>query len=145
MEDRLMSDIIGLTFNEIILTLDAILFKTDNRIFLMYHNQECCESVTIEDIIGDMNYLIGSPILNSYETTNLCDDFDIDTNIGESYTWTFYHMNTNKGYVTIRWFGTSNGYYSESAKLVELDYYNNYDMDCVNNICKEKCTIYSVK
>ena len=29
-------------------------------------------------------------------------------------------MTTAKGYVTVRWYGTSNGYYSESVSFAEI-------------------------
>lgn len=85
----------------------------------MYHDQSCCEHVRIEDINGDINDLIGSPITLAEERISSTDE-DKPSEWSESWTWTFYTLATIKGYVTIRWLGESNGYYGEGVTFCEL-------------------------
>lgn len=96
---------------------DEIVFKcTDGSKYQMYHFQDCCESVNIEDICGDLQNLIGHEILEAYESTSTTDPAPY--NNPESYTWTYYRIRTMYDTVVIRWFGESNGYYSESVDFV---------------------------
>ena len=88
------------------------------RKFRLDHSQNCCESVQVEDICGDISDLIGPPILLAEEVSN-SDQID-GHECGGSFTWTFYKLSTIKGSVTIRWLGESNGYYSESVDFQQL-------------------------
>lgn len=81
--------------------------------FEMYHDQDCCEHVRIESVVGDWADMLGYPLLKAEESTNQ----DNPPEYADSYTWTFYKLATIKGYVDIRWLGESNGYYSESVSL----------------------------
>jgi hypothetical protein len=104
---------LGQTMLYVTSTDDTLLFvATNGAKFLFYHEQDCCESVYIEDIIGDLTDLIGEPILEAEEVSSYCEQRD--DNDG-SCTWTFYKFATIRGAVTVRWFGSSNGYYSESV------------------------------
>ena len=74
--------------------------------------------MTIEDIVGDLSDLVESPILMAEEATNANNENPEGVPqklYQESFTWTFYKLATVKGYVTVRWYGESNGYYSESV------------------------------
>lgn len=98
---------------------DEIIFEcSDGKNFEMHHYQDCCESVTIDDICGDINDLIGTPIVRAEEPSNT--DEPEAPEWADSYTWTFYILGTNRGTVTIRWFGVSNGYYSERVDFDEV-------------------------
>ena len=131
--NKTIISIIGKNFDEISNGKEGdkeLIFTTsDNKKYLMSHRQDCCEIVEVEDIIGDLKDLMGSPILLAEETSSeenpvgfiipeYVKDEKYDWRGG--FSWTFYKLATIKGYVTIRWSGTSNGCYSESVDFEEI-------------------------
>ena len=110
-----IDDMVGKTFRSVENIDDEELkFTTvDGECYTFYHSQDCCESVSIEDICGDLADLENSMLLLAEESSNHEDD----ENNYESVTWTFYKFSTIKGSVTVRWCGCSNGYYSEGVDL----------------------------
>ena len=94
---------------------DEVTFKTlCGRQFKMYHNQDCCEDVSIDDVCGDVGDIIGL-VISAEERESEGDEGEYD----ETSTWTFYDIQTSKGSVNIKWLGSSNGYYSESVDFSE--------------------------
>lgn len=97
---------------------DQVLFKcSDGSAYKMYHEQDCCESVRIEDVCGDVQDLIDTEIIDARCDTNSDNPPDKYT---DSHTWTFYNFRTNKGSLTLRWLGESNGYYGEEVDFKQL-------------------------
>lgn len=94
-------------------------YTSEGDVYKMYHEQDCCEEVRLEEIIGDLGDLIGSPILMSEEVKEIV-NLNRDNDRDWSETWTFYKLATVKGYVTLRWYGSSNGFYSEAVDFVML-------------------------
>jgi hypothetical protein len=132
-----LEKIIGKTFTSVEqFEKEKIKFTvSENEAYLMLHSQDCCESVLIDDIAGDLQDLVGSPILQAEVVASAeppshikeqrdkekaeadaKGDYYCDI---DSETWTFYKLATIKGSVTIRWRGESNGYYSESVDFEE--------------------------
>jgi hypothetical protein len=112
-----ISDMVGVTFTAVHNNGDELVFVCDDGEFTFCHYQDCCESVAIEDVIGDLNDLVGHPLLLAEEVSG---DTPADYKFEyqpDSFTWTFYKFATIKGYVDVRWLGMSNGYYSESVSL----------------------------
>jgi hypothetical protein len=102
---------------------DELIFVLDTgERYRMYHYQDCCEGVHIEDICGNLDDLTGTPLTMAEEVTNSETNPDgVDVGYQESFTWTFYKLATINGYVTIRWYGSSNGCYSEGVTFEQLD------------------------
>lgn len=107
----------GKTFDKVTVDYDYIAFKsTDGDSYILKHLQDCCEHVYIESIDGDIEKdLPGQKILQAYKAVS--SDDPPDKAYYESYTWTFFVIRTNLDTFTIRFFGSSNGYYSEDADL----------------------------
>lgn len=96
---------------------DSITFTTsEGDKYKLAHHQDCCEHVYIESVVGDLQDLVGNPITMAERVTRSDDSVS-----HESATWTFLKFATIKGYVDIRFHGSSNGYYSESANMYKLN------------------------
>ena len=112
-EDLKGKTIVGVIsgYDEITLLID------DGTRCRMYHSQDCCESVYVESIDGDWEDIVGSPLLMAEEVSNPEPEPPAPDGADTSQQWTFYKLATERGYLTIRWFGSSNGYYSTSVDV----------------------------
>lgn len=116
-----LKDLVGQTMASVENKGDELVFTTaEGKSFKLYHSQCCCESVSIESLVGDLADLVGEPLLVAEESTSgeHPEGYTAEEYEG-SFTWTFYKFATRKGYVDVRWFGESNGYYSESVDFSE--------------------------
>lgn len=102
--------------------------------YKMLHSQDCCEHVYIEDLNGDINDLLNNPLLIAEEVANTAPPLSQGE---ESYTWTFYKLATIKGSVDIRWYGSSNGYYSERVDFFEVGGENDRNYDWRKHLMKK--------
>jgi hypothetical protein len=116
---------------------DAVVFisqYTNGQDFKLTHRQDCCECVIVEDVVGDLSDLENTPIVEAKVVTNRGQRWGKENTseakgpYDESWTWTFYDFRTMKGSVTIRFYGTSNGYYSEEVNVFSRQW-SEYETD----------------
>lgn len=90
--------------------------------YMFFHISDCCEEVSLCDFDGEPSDLVGAVILSAEVVSNSGDDYENaeekPNEWSESWTWTFYKIETNKGGLWMRWLGESNGYYSEEVDFV---------------------------
>jgi hypothetical protein len=82
----------------------------ENPTFRLYHQQDCCESVQVESVTGNLNDHIGKVI-------TLAEEDSVRADIGESSTRTTFKLQTEAGELVIVWLGESNGYYCEEVSV----------------------------
>ena len=114
-----LDDMKGQVFTKVYVTDNKyeMIFENDEFIFTFYHEDDCCESVYVDDITGDLDDLVGKP-LDIVEVARHEDTMPQGMDLKkpeDSFTWTFYKFATIKGWVDVRWLGESNGYYSEEV------------------------------
>lgn len=96
---------------------ESVTFRMGNgRTFVMEHTKDCCERVSVDEIVGDIpESWDGAYVGRAEESSEDGGDRDYGTS-----TWTFYRLDTSKGCIVIRWLGSSNGYYSERVDFSEI-------------------------
>lgn len=111
-----INDMVGKVFTSVTQDGTEMVFANETERFRFFHYQDCCETVSIDDIVGDLSDLEGEPLLVAEEVSG---ESPVEFNAidHECVEWTFYKFATRKGYVDVRWLGESNGYYSTSVSM----------------------------
>ena len=79
--------------------------------------QDCCNQGWLEDIMDYDDNMIGSTLLD-IEAVWAEKGHDAPTSYcQESHTWSYLRFKFSTGILGMRWCGTSNGYYSETADV----------------------------
>jgi hypothetical protein len=111
-----IKELLGKTVDKIVVDIksseNSIEFHVDNDVYCMFPEEDMVNetgndvNIYIDDICGNIDDLVGSPILIAEEA---------ESKENSNLTWTFYKFATKNGHVTIRWHGSSNGNYSEKV------------------------------
>ncbi len=108
-----IEDLVGKTIDRVEVTSERLVFRCgpNGLEYSSYHMQDCCESVYISRIEGNLSNILDSPITEAEETYDSEND---PPEHPDSWTWTRQRIKTKKGEVVFVWLGESNGYYGET-------------------------------
>jgi hypothetical protein len=103
--------LVGKTINKIEVEDDRVNLFTDcGRYTMISFEQWCGNDVEVyldNDEEDNLDVILNSPILLAEESEGSVDGYD----------YTFYKLSTAIDSITLRFYGRSNGYYSESVEL----------------------------
>lgn len=91
---------------------ETVITTTSGKAIKVYHEQDCCESVNIEDAESDD--VVGGVVLSAAFVEGECPA--VDDEYAEAYEWSFLRIETTKGSIWQRWYGESD-YYSVSVDV----------------------------
>jgi hypothetical protein len=96
---------------------DTVSFVFDNGDRAeFYHSQDCCETVELTRVFGNVENLVGEPLTIAEDDHPSDPDWHKES-YDEHHTWTRYRFGTLKGIVEFWWLGESSGYYGEDVDL----------------------------
>ena len=105
---------------------EVTIMFTDGSCLKFYHRQDCCETVELEDCDIIPEWLIDSKIISIEERISRSGEGVKPLNsCAASYTWSFYVIKTSSSTLVLRWYGESNGWYSETVDIDYLHYDKN--------------------
>ena len=121
-----VSDIVGkrvLAVNGLRKGSEAVDFLlSDGSVFEMAYHPDCYASCYILELDCAPEDFVDQVVLSAEVVSN--SGAESPPPPGEyapdSYTWTFVKFSTSKGHFTVRWYGESNGYYSETPSFTRL-------------------------
>lgn len=98
-------------------------FITDTEKYVLEHQEDCCESVILTKIIGDVNSILNSEIVLAEDDIGANEpEWAKDRSYYDSYTWSKYVIETKNGGRLEFWYlGESNGYYCEAAIFYKFE------------------------
>jgi len=93
---------------------------TNQTTYKLYHHQDCCESVLVENVIGDEKDILNEEIIFAEEDAGANDPDWYDEHYNDSHTWTKYVLKTKNASLKFWFLGESNGYYNENVSIEKI-------------------------
>lgn len=94
---------------------EVAFFLSNGELMVLHHEQDCCEQFWLEDFDGEPYEICNCKIMSAEERISHEEEV---RQVDDSATWTFYVIRSLRGTVTLRFCGTSNGYYSERCDII---------------------------
>ena len=115
LKGQIVKEITGLEKNS-----PEVHIVTNQTTYKLYHHQDCCESVFVENVIGDEKDILNEEIIFAEEDAGANDPDWYGDNYNDSHTWTKYVLKTKNASLEFWFLGESNGYYNESVSIKKI-------------------------